>query len=434
MARIVLNTFGSFGDLHPFLAIALELKRRGHESVIATSEIYRAKIEAEGIPFAPVRPNAGEFLHNEAMLRKVWHPRRGTEHLMRDFLAPRIEESYADLLAASYGADLLLTSTAALAGPIVAEKNSIPWLSVVLQPSMFLSTYDPPFAPSAVMRRLFGLGRWARAGLFAFARAVVKGWLRPVLELRRRLGLPTKACPLLEGALSPYGTLALFSQVFAEPQPDWPSRVTTTGFVFYDKSGPMFENAARPCLAEFLAWGSSPIVFTLGSSAVMQAGDFYGESLAAVRQLGLRAVLLTGLVENREFEKAPADSVLITPYAPYSELFPRAAAIVHQGGIGTTAQALRAGKPMLVVPWSHDQPDNAERLRKLGVSETLSRSRYSSVTAANAIKSLLGHERYSQAAASVSKHVSAEDGLAVACDVIERTLAGISTPNTINSP
>ena len=144
MAYIVLNTFGSFGDLHPYLALALGLKARGHDPVIATSAVYGRKIQAEGIGFAPVRPDVGELLDRPDFVKKLWHPRLGSEYLIRDYLVPQVAESFADLKKACQEADLLLTHSAAYAGPIVGELLQIPWVSVALQPIIFFSAFDPP--------------------------------------------------------------------------------------------------------------------------------------------------------------------------------------------------------------------------------------------------------------------------------------------------
>ncbi len=429
MARILLNTFGSFGDLHPFLAIAIELQRRGHTSVIATSEVYRQKVEAEGVAFAPVRPDVGEMLHDSKMLAKLWHPSRGTEYLLRDYLMPAIEESYQDLAQAVIDADLLLTHAAAYAGPIVAESHKLPWLSLVLQPSIFLSACDPPILPVTWLRHLYPLGRKAVAGLFAMGKARVRLWAKPLLALRSRLGLSTQANPVFEGVFSPYGSLALFSEHFAAPQADWPPHVITTGFVYYDQLGRGFNRPVEAAsqtqserLAEFLESGPAPILFTLGSSAVMHPGTFFRESAKAAQLLGARAVLLTGNQPLDEWARNLPDSILLADYAPYSTLMPRAAVIVHQGGIGTTAQAMLAGKPTLVVPWSHDQPDNANRLERLGVSRTLNRARYTAAAVRNGLQRLMNRPEYTEAAFDLRTRLLAEDGLRTACDAIEAKL------------
>ena len=219
----------------------------------------------------------------------------------------------------------------------------------------------------------------------------------------------------------------MFSKHFAAPQPDWPPNVMQTGFVFYDRLGAAPYMNAIPKdleddLSEFLVKGSPPVVFTLGSSAVMHPGGFFAESLAAARSLDLRAVLLTGALSQHRISDALSDSVFIAPYAPYSKLLPRASVTVHQGGIGTTAQALDAGRPMLVVPWAHDQADNAERLRKLGVARTLRRERYRAAAVARELRILLDKPAYAEAAARFRGLLSDERGALAACDQIERCL------------
>jgi UDP:flavonoid glycosyltransferase YjiC (YdhE family) len=423
VARIVLNTFGSFGDLHPYLAIAIELRKRGHSTLVATSEVYRAKIEAESVEFAPVRPDVGELLERPDLLEKLWNPTHGTEYLIRDYLMPQVDESYLDLLDACARADLLITHFAAYAGPTVAEVLKLRWLSAALQPSIFLSLYDPPLLPPLWLKHLYHLGHPVTAAIFALGKLRVRSWAKPLLDLRRRLGLSTVVNPVFDGQYSPFGSLALFSRHFACPQRDWPPNVKTCGFIFYDRRGEGFGSAGiSDDLTHFLDNGPAPVVFTLGSSAVMHPGAFYRESLAAVRHLGARAVLLVGANARDVLPPQLPSSTCAAEYAPYSELLPRAALTVHQGGIGTTAQALRAGKPMIVVPWSHDQPDNAERLRKLGVSRTVPRSRYTAARVAREIEHLLQDSGARQRAAELGAKIAAEDGLQSACDAIEAAL------------
>lgn len=183
MARIVLNTFGSFGDLHPYLALAIELRRRGHQPLIATSEVYRTKVEAEGVEFAPVRPDVGELLEDKEAAAKLWDTKSGSDYLLRDYLLPRVEGAYRDLLPVCQGADLILTHIAGYAGPVAAEKLNVKWISVVLQPFIFCSSYDPPvLAPAPWLRHLYWLGPWAFRAIFAFGRQHVKSWAAPLAE------------------------------------------------------------------------------------------------------------------------------------------------------------------------------------------------------------------------------------------------------------
>jgi rhamnosyltransferase subunit B len=440
MARVVLNPFGSFGDLHPFLAIAIQLRQRGHEAVVATSEVYREKVLREGVEFAAVRPDLGELAADEELIRRIWDTRRGTEHLLREVLVPYARAGFEDVSRAAAGADLLLTHTASYGGPIAAERLKLRWLSVVLQPMAFLSAYDPPvLAPAPWLRHLRPLGPGLFRLLRTFAERRLDEWMRDVAALRRDLGLPKRANPALDGQFSPWGTVALFSRYYAYPQPDWPEQVTLSGFVYYDQLGGGAGRYATAALAEadeklarFLEEGDSPIVFTLGSSAVMQAGNFFDESMQAARQLGRRAVLLTGPQPQQRLRGLLPASIFVAEYAPYSSLLPRAAATVHQGGIGTTAQALRAGRPMLVVPWAHDQPDNAERVRRLGVARVVNRTSYNAKRAARELHPLLHGAPYTQAAARMRERLLQEDGITSAADAVEKALA-LPAPAPSNS-
>src|SRR5882757_1393367 len=130
--RIVLNTFGSFGDVHPYLALAIELKKRGHDPVVATAEFYRSKIEAAGIAFAQVAPNIGDLLSKPEMIERIWRPRTGPDFLIRQYLLPALEQSFDDLVSACHGADLFVSHAAGYAGPMVAALMKLRWLSVAL--------------------------------------------------------------------------------------------------------------------------------------------------------------------------------------------------------------------------------------------------------------------------------------------------------------
>ncbi|GGG99691.1 glycosyltransferase [Silvibacterium dinghuense] len=425
--RIVFSTFGTFGDINPLVALSLELKRRGHTPVLAVPAMFREKIEPLGIGFAPVRPDQDP--QDKRMVEMIWDIKKGTERGLREFLFPSIRESYQDLLAAvraEGGADLLITGELAYAGPIVAEVTGIPWASYVLAPLSFFSGYDPPVLPpyptlAKVQSAIPAVGH----AIPRFARVVTRRWPKPIYELRRELGLDRGPDPIFDAKFSPSLTLAMFSRVLGDPQPDWPAHTEITGFAFYD--GDAGNTSLPPALEAFLAAGPPPLVFTLGSAAVMAAGDFYEVSTRVAQQLGMRAVLLTGSdPANRPKQQLPPE-ITIATYAPYSQLFPRTSAIIHQGGVGTTAQALRAGRPMLVMPYSHDQPDNARRVRQLGVARVIRRQDYTAEAAARHIRILLEDTSYAERAIEVARQVNQEDGVRSACDALERLARKLST-------
>jgi len=212
--------------------------------------------------------------------------------------------------------------------------------------------------------------------------------------------------------------LALFSPVIGTPQPDWPANTLVTGFPFYDENS----SGLPPEIARFLDDGEPPIVFTLGSSAVWDAGNFYVGSIAAAQRLGKRAVLLIGSDPLNQLPGPLPRSVIAAPYAPYAKLFPRASAIVHQGGIGTTGQTLRAGKPVLVMPFGGDQYDNGARVERLGAGRVIRRKQYTAERAAGELKQLFDNPGYMERAAELGRGVQAEKGVSAACDALEKQL------------
>jgi rhamnosyltransferase subunit B len=412
LARILFTTFGSYGDLYPYIAIGIELQKLGQRVTLATSAGYREKVESERLGFVPVRPDVS--LEDREMLRFFFDQRRGTERVMRA-MGEAIRASYEDISNAAGDADVIVTHPIAMAAVAVAEKRRLPWISSVLAPISFLSAYDPPIpaaAPWLTGARQFGPG--FMGAVWSFVKYVSRNWVRPVIELRREIGLTTGSNPLFEGSHAPDLVLALFSAIFAAPQPDWPKQVRITGFPFYD--GP--EQTLPGALEAFLKAGPPPVVFTLGSSAVGAAGSFYSESLRAVKRLRIRAVFLTG-PHPQGLEETVSPDVMIWPVAPHAQLFACASAIVHQGGVGTTAQTMRSGRPMIVVPFAHDQFDNAERVRRLGVAQVVPRSRYTARTAEALLKSLLGNHSYKKSALDLSKIVRAERGSTLAAQAID---------------
>lgn len=420
--RIVFSTYGTFGDVNPLIAVALELKRRGHRPVLAVPDMFRPKIEPLGIGFARVRPDQDPL--DTRLIAMIYDIKHGTETGLREFLFPSLRQSYDDLLAAVQaegGADLLVTGELAYAGPIVADKTGIPWASYVLAPFSFFSAYDPPVLPpyptlARVQERIPALGHVVAR----FARLVTRKWPEPVYALRRELGLPRGQDPIFDAKHSQRLALVLYSAVMGAPQPDWPPSAKITGFAFHDGAG---DDGRLPAeLSAFIESGPPPLVFTLGSAAVMNAGDFYEQSAQAAEILGQRAVLLIGADDRNLPKRKLPDTICVARYAPYSQIFPRASVLIHQGGIGTTAQALRAGRPMLVMPYSHDQPDNARRVRRLGVAEVLGRSRYRARPAARLIWQLLSDHTYQARATAVAAQVAAEKGAAAACDALEAVL------------
>jgi UDP:flavonoid glycosyltransferase YjiC (YdhE family) len=418
MAKIVLATFGSLGDLHPMIALGIELRKRGHEIVFNTLEVYREKMEALQFEFYPMRPDIDPD-KDRKLAREIMDAKTGTEKLLREILLPNVRLMYDDLMKAVAGADAFITGEVVFPAASVAEKTGIKWITTSLAPASFLSAYDPFVPPTAQWLKHFRfLGATFHGAIYSLIHNLVNSWLGSYREFRREINLSENHDPVFKDKFSDRLHLAMFSKVLGKPQPDWHSPTLQTGFCFYDGQNDLGKMPEK--LTEFLAAGELPIVFTLGSAAVMDAGDFFEESAKAARILNRRAVLLYGIFN--EPPKMTDENVVAFDYAPYSLVFPQAACVVHQGGVGTTSQVLRAGVPHLIMPYSHDQPDNAARCERIGVARTVARDKYASDSAVKELRVLLSDLSYKANALETRKIVETEGGTQIACDAIEQIL------------
>ncbi len=419
-------TLGSLGDLHPFLGLGRALAARGADVIVACAAEYQMKIERAGLKFHAVRPSFEDMLRqtgmdSAALTRSMLE--RG-EFLFRAIVVPGVRRSYEDILPLVAGADMVLTSSLCIGARLACERSAVPWIGIVLQPLMLLSAYDPPVIPKAEWLRpiLLRLGVPATGFILGLLKHGVGAMMGPVRALRREIGLPPSSRnPVFEGQFGAGGAIALYSKVLGGVRPDYPQPTSIVGFAWFDShdgAAPLLE----PKLLEFLAAGPAPLVFTLGSLIVNSPGSFYRESLAAARLLGKRAVLLVGESALPAFAQLRSPDVYIAAYAPHSLLFPRALVIVHQGGIGTLAQALRSGRPQLVVPFFGDQPDNAARAVRLGVARSLAPLRYAAAVAVREFLLLTTQQAYGARARALRDVLMREDGAAEAADVVMNRL------------
>jgi rhamnosyltransferase subunit B len=414
--RYVFTSFGSFGDIHPYIPLCLELQRMDQQVLFVTSEYYREKITRLGIDFAPSAPVAPDLKANPHLMAELMDLKKGPERIIRGLVMPVVKQSYLDLKAVVRAGDILISHPITYATSIVAEEMKLKWISTVLQPAVFFSAQKPPVvAPAQWLQNFKFLGPNFYRGVFGLASILTRNWAKPWFELRRELGLPKlKVNPVMEAQHSPLLVLALFSKYLAEKQSDWPPNTLVTGFPFYDADDSAELN---PELSRFLDQGPAPLVFTLGTSAVKDARNFYTDSLTAARALGMRAVFLTGKDNENPMPQLSSDEIAVG-YAPYSKIFPRACINIHQGGAGTTGQAMRSGRPMIVMPYSHDQPDHAARIVELGIGQQIHRARYNSSSAAATIKSVLNNQSIAEQSHQMGQMVSAEDGVRAAVEAL----------------
>ncbi len=426
-SNVVLATVGSLGDLHPFIALGLALERLGVRVLLTAAAEYEAKVKLAGLRFQAVRPSFADMQAavdmNRSELTRAALAR--SDFLLERLIMPHLIESYTDASRAIQGADMVLTSSLAFGMRLAAEHERVAWLGIVLQPSLFFSAYDPPEIPRApalaALLRLAGPSVTRRA--FGIVRHALRRQLRPVADLRVRLKLgPTRGHPLFEGQFSIAGALALYSPLIGALQADFPQPSCIAGFAGFDSE----DGAASTldaALAHFLECGPPPVVFTLGSLIVNSPGNFFWESAAAAQRVGRRAVLIVG-EDTAAYSQLTSDAVHVCRYAPHSLVFPRSHLIVHQGGIGTLAQALRSGRPQLIVPFYGDQADNAARAARLGVALAMSPRRYRASPASRTLETLNGPS-YRRRATEVGSQLAGEDGAVAGAAFVLRRLCAL---------
>jgi UDP:flavonoid glycosyltransferase YjiC (YdhE family) len=257
-------------------------------------------------------------------------------------------------------------------------------------------------------------GRFINSLFINLTKAMVKNWSKPVYDLRNRLGLKRGKDPIFYQLHSPHLSLSLFSENFAAKQIDWPKNNIITGFCYFDE--PEIYNQELP---NFLNDGDSPIVFTLGSAAVVAPGNFYDLCSEVVYDIGKRAIFLVG--ENSSSQHSSRE-LFVASYLPFHQVFPKASLIVNQGGIGTVAQVIKAGKPMLGIPFSHDQPDNTARIKRLGIGELIYKKELTKQRLKKNLVSMLNDQKYFEKAKSIGDKVKSENGTKTACDAIEAVM------------
>lgn len=413
--KILLTPVGSSGDVHPFVGLGVALRRRGHRVIVITNGHFAPLVRAAGLEF--VELGTEEQYFQAISHPDLWSATRGFNAVAE--MVNRLVRPMFDLLAEHHepGHTITVGGSLALGARLAQEKLGLPMVSVHLQPALFRSRVAPAkyadlvvegFAPDWFRRLIIWLGDVALVD-------PILG--RPLNASRAELGLPPVRGILRSWVNSPLRVLGLFPDWFCPPQPDWPAQARLVGFPLYDEGG---VTAAPPGLEEFLASGEAPIAFTPGSA--MRFGQrFFAQAADACARLGRRGVLLTRFPEQIPTHLPPG--VRHFDFVPLGMLLPRCAAMVHHGGIGTASQALAAGVPQLIMPLSHDQPDNAERIARLGVGTSMLPRRFKGPAVAQALRGLLESPGVGRACKEIAGRFAGVNALGNACDEIEAAAA-----------
>jgi rhamnosyltransferase subunit B len=408
----IIPTIGTDGDVYPFVGLGTELLKRGYRVTIATHEHFAACAQAAGLGFVPLVSD----METNALVqqRDFWHHLKGPVVISRwgAKLMPRQYEVLSKLALGN--GTFIVASPGVVAARIIQERSGIPLFSVILQPWMIPSIYAPP-----VMMGGLTLPRWApKAAGKLYIRLLheVGGFLvgEEVKRLRRSLGLRAIR-RFFDWWYSPDLVLGMFPEWFGQPQADWPKQLQLAGFPL-NESGPDAGISQRTLA--FCRQGERPVAFTFGTG-MMHAGELFRLGIAACKAVGARGIILTKY-RNQLPQDLPS-FMHHSSFEPFQKLFPRCAAVVHHGGVGTVARALAAGTPQLILPFAFDQLDNAVRVKRLGAGGYCDRRKQSVATLAQALDEAVKN-RIVTGAKSAKRRFRDSSGLERAIDLIEERL------------
>jgi UDP:flavonoid glycosyltransferase YjiC (YdhE family) len=409
---------GSWGDLFPVIGLAKAAAARGHDVRVVTTCAYAPLVEGESLAFAAAGPRFGpeEFAADPAILDGRLGGYAGFLHLFRTVVFPNLVSWIDELRSALAEADLLISHPTVLAAPIAAELTGIRWVTFSVFPGLIPSGWTLP-SPSRVRLPGGAMGRAICRAAWRGARwNIRRSFDRPVNIARGAHGLGPVRDALFIPVQSGNPYLVGASPRVVQRPPDWPSNIQLTGSFTWDTPRAY---AVPSGLTQFMDSGSRPVLITLGGSSAVDPQRFYAHAVAAVRELGHRALVLTGPTPEPVRIKPGADTHVVA-FAPLSQVAPACCAAVHHGGIGTTVAVLAAGLPQLIVPRGFDQPQTAMRMSRLGVAMTVPWARASALNLARGLARLLRTDAYRERASVIAGALAHERGLDHALDALEQ--------------
>lgn len=413
--KITIFAAGSRGDIQPCIALSQGLRQAGYQVQLAAPEDFAGFAREHAVDFYPLRGDVQRLMASDTgrkfMQSGGANPLKSIRAI-RTLVAPVIAQMTDDAYAACRETDALICLGVQSAfGQTIAEALRLPVINLEPTPLLPTRAFAAPSWP--LQKNLGGLHNYL-SGLAMLQ--VVWQWYHPfVNEFRQRLGLRAVNAAQAYRALRSTPMVSAYSSTIIPHPSDWPASVHVTGYLFLAD-----DSAWQPPaeLQAFLEAGDPPVYIGFGSMSSEHPAELMRLILDALAIHGRRAVVHSGWA-GLASATLPAN-VLTVGSLPHAWLFPRVSAIVHHGGAGTTAAAVRAGKPAVVVPFHGDQPFWARLAHQRGVATApLPRRELTAQRLAEAIEHAVGDVALRRTAADLGARVGAEDGVSAAVAVIE---------------
>ncbi len=413
---VVVIAVGSYGDIFPYLRLAQELQASGHRLQFIASSYHRTLVEQAGISFVGLG-NDEDYLR---ILRNpdLWNARKGFA-LLASFYPDLIAEILKAVVSLNPSPDTVVLShpLALPAAAILQEQKQIGQIC-----SAFLAPSNIPTCYGRLQFEALKIPDWLGPGWRKYLwRLVEKEFIDKVAvgkinQVRLAHGLAPITSYFRHMLNTPAAALCLFPAWFGELQPDWPKTLIQADFTLFDGSG---VGEFSPELQEFLAAGEAPIIFTPGTGH-RHAQRFFQIAAEVVQAEGLRAIFLTK--ESTQLPENLPASILSQAYVPLTQLLPHAALLVHHGGIGTSAEAMRAGIAQLVTPYAWDQFDNGGRMQEMGIARSIPAKQLKSAKLRRALRHLLHTAEVESACRVVAAKFSKTESVASMCQQLRLAL------------
>lgn len=415
--HIIINAQGTHGDLHPMIGLAKALRDRGYQVSLLANDAFSKFIVSHKLDFISL--GTAEQHYRYYRDSRVWDPKQNQLEIYFDEMTRHtIKIGYDYVIAASHSNRKVIVITfdvIANGSGMAAEFLHLPRICISLAPSAISSAqwYSPV--------------NWIPAKLIPF-------WLRSLMYQQKRKrnnkhALKEKVYSDLNAIRNAYGLgecsfadpesqilhIGFFPEWFGMRQPDWPANVRLVGFPMFDEVRP----ARHLEVSRFIADHGRPLVYTTGSG-VADATEIFREGRKICEILNVPGIFVGSAASKALLEGS--EKFLHIDYIDFENLLPQCLALIHHGGIGTTAQAIKAGIPQVIRPITFDQPDNAHRVFLLGLGISIFPKKFKANRVSAVLAAILRAVPTSRQFQKYALELKRGDAIERACDIIDATL------------